>query len=140
MGFKENFICEHFGNNTTQTPNIDFAIVRNTQNYFRGAIVPRLDIKRRLIVEENSRTQINYFHSLIGIRLYHNVFRFEICMNNVQFMQLVKRDQELPCYDLDVSQVRKHVPMVLVRMQQVFFEQFSHQHQVLFVVKVVMQG
>jgi hypothetical protein len=56
-----------------------------------------------MIVDEARASEIDYLYFATGIALHEDIFRFEIAMNEVQTMNVVKTDQNLVGYFLQSS-------------------------------------
>lgn len=126
MCLKQDLPCKHFSNNTTQTPNVNFSIIRDSQNNFRSSITSGLNVVSRFVMEKDTRTQIDNFHCLICVRLYHDVLRLQISVGDVQFMQFLQSSQNLSCDYLNIPKVCEHLSVHLIRVKKCIFKQVGH--------------
>lgn len=78
--------CEQLSDDAAKAPNIDFLGILTTKDDLRGSVASRLNIKLRLIVEEDTGTNIYHFDQAVCIRFDEDVFGLKIAMNYVELM------------------------------------------------------
>ena len=68
-------------------------------------------------MEEHTRSEIDDFYGSVRVGLNHNVFWLEVGVGDVELMQLIQADQDLPRDYLQVSQVGENLSVHLISMQ-----------------------
>lgn len=104
-----------FVKNTPKRPHINSGCISDSKYDFRRPVESTLDIGVNLLVFKTARSKINNFDSRLVYFSKEDVFWFEIAMDYLVFVKVVKRNENL--YRKPLDQIQRE-PLEIIHLYE----------------------